>query len=243
MIPSSFTQYQLLRGEAPDLITMGVQTDPAQLPLWRDTIDLLGDDPYPLYGPEPDAGYDHGQVADWAAAARTAVMGARPFVTVLQFFQSTSNSRWPTAEEMRSHAIRAVVKGAHALFWGSVGSGHGALETVCSNWCSQRVAYMQNSTATVSLMSSVTPALLAPDAPAALASVSNPAIQTLVEQVNGLGYIFAFNNGYGSQTAQFTWSTVPSTVTVAGEQRSLTPSGAGFSDTFGPFEGHVYEVD
>ena len=63
---------------------------PLDLPLWKDTVDVLGVDPYPL----ADAtGNDLAEVADWTRAAYQAGHGARPVWTVIQFFQLTWNPR------------------------------------------------------------------------------------------------------------------------------------------------------
>ena len=49
-----------------------------------------------------------------------------------------------------------------------------------------------------------------------------------------------------SATVQFTLSAVPKSITVHGENRAIAPtltaSGATFTDTFGPFEAHVYVI-
>ena len=49
-----------------------------------------------------------------------------------------------------------------------------------------------------------------------------------------------------SATAQFTLPAVPKSITVYGENRAIAPTvtatGATFTDTFGPFEAHVYVI-
>jgi len=41
--------------------------------------------------------------------------------SVLQFFKFTSDSRMPTPEEMRAHAVMSIVEGAHGIFWWDIG--------------------------------------------------------------------------------------------------------------------------
>ena len=67
-------------------------------------------------------------------------------------------------------------------------------------------------------------------------------------------HVFAYNTtpyydpsvASPSATAQFTLPAVPKSVTVHGENRTITPTstatGATFTDTFGPFEAHVYVI-
>src|SRR5438132_11291541 len=67
-------------------------------------------------------------------------------------------------------------------------------------------------------------------------------------------HLFAYNStpyydpgvASPSATAQFTLPAVPKSITVYGENRALAPTstatGASFTDTFGPFEAHVYLI-
>src|SRR5207248_2628799 len=55
----------------------------------------------------------HFTVADFTAKTRAAGRADRPIWTVPQFFKFTSDSRMLTAGELRSHAVMAIVQGAH----------------------------------------------------------------------------------------------------------------------------------
>jgi Big-like domain-containing protein len=92
--------------------------DPA---VWKDAADVLGTDPYPMYGAEPAAGYPHFIVADFVARLRAVARPDRPIWSVLQFFKFTSNSRMPKDGELRSHAVMSIVEGAQGLFWWDIG--------------------------------------------------------------------------------------------------------------------------
>ena len=92
--------------------------DPAR---WVNAADVLAMDPYPMYGKEPAAGYPHFVVADSVARLRAAVPPQRPVWAVLQFFQFTSDSRQPTYEELRTHAVMSIVEGAQGLLWWEIG--------------------------------------------------------------------------------------------------------------------------
>jgi hypothetical protein len=68
-------------------------------------------------------------------------------------------------------------------------------------------------------------------------------IRTRVSVVNGVGAVIAYNYGPTAvRNVTFTWRSAPTSVDVFGENRALTPSGATFTDNFGPYEAHVYLV-
>ena len=239
LIPGAFSQYDRLRRLDPSKLTFSTNFGTPELGLWRDSADIISTDPYPLYGPQPAGGYNHRQVADWTARTRDAVKDARPIMTVLQFFKFTSQGRFPTLQEMRNHAWMAIVEGARGLWWWSLGDN--ALLAVCSGWCAEKTGHMNNLKAVVNEIAALEPALIADDAPGALRGNSNPgAIRTKVKLVDGRGYVFAYNTTNAQASATFTWNTAPGTVTVNAEGRTLAASGAGFTDSFGPFQAHVY---
>jgi len=239
LIPGAFTQYDRLRRLDPASVTFMANFGNPELPLWRDTVDLLSTDPYPMYGAEPAAGYNHGQVADWTRNTRLALKDSRPFNTVLQFFKFTSQGRWPTRQEMRNHAYMAIVEGARGLWWWSLGDN--ALLAVCSGWCAEKTDHMNDLKAVVNEIAGLEPALIADDVPTALTGNSNPgAIKTKVKIVNGTGYLFAYNATNTTAAATFTWNTATGVVQVNAENRTVAASGNSFTDSFGPFQAHVY---
>jgi hypothetical protein len=123
LIPETTQHDQQLKAWDPQSVTFGATLaagyrDPA---LWKNAMDILGTDPYPLYGAEPSAGYTHFIVADFTSKARAAARADRPIWTVLQFFKFTSDSRMPTPGELRAHAVMAIVEGAQGLMWWDIG--------------------------------------------------------------------------------------------------------------------------
>jgi hypothetical protein len=242
MVPEAFAQYQRLKQLDGDGITLAALAGgPAQAALWRDAADVLSTAAYPMYGPEPAAGYRHRVVAEGAIAARQAVKSARPFMTVLPVSALGALGRGPTLQEMRSHAYMAIVEGARGLWWW--GLGDNALKAVCAGWCAEKTTQMTNLDSLVNEIAALEPALVADDAPAALMSNSDPAaIRTKVKVVDGTGYVFAYNGTSAPVTAAFRWSTAPVRVTVHAENRAIAVSGGGFSDTFQPYEAHAYVI-
>jgi hypothetical protein len=243
LAPGAFNQHVRLRSLDPDGMTFAALFGNPDIVFWRDAADVLASDPYPMFSAEPAGGYNHRQVADWTARTREAVKDARPIMTVLQFFKFTSRGRWPTRQEMRNHAAMAIVEGAQGLWWWAVGNGAGALAAVCSDWCAERTAHMNDLRAVVGELAALEPVLLADDTPGALRGNTDPtAIRTKVKVVGGRGYVFAYNNTNRTVSATFTWNTVPGTVTANAENRTVTASGSAFTDTFSPYQAHVYVI-
>jgi hypothetical protein len=223
--PEAFAEYQRHKQLEGDGITLAtVAGGAADVAMWRQAADVLATVVYPMYGPEPAGGYRHRMVADVADAARRAVHDARPVMTVLPASALGAFGRAPAVSEMRSHAYMAIVEGARGLWWSGVGDDTARLQSV------------------VDEIAALEPALVADDARDALASVSTPAVRTKVKVVGGTGYLFAYNGTGEPVTAAFGWNTAVARVMVHAENRSIAAIGAGFSDTFQPYEAHVYVI-
>ena len=167
LIPETKKHHRRLAGLDPDSMTFGVSFANGFSTLddrkWVEAVDVLGTDPYPLYGPERTNGYSHFQVADTIAMLNNAQRYTRPTVGVLQFFKFTSDSRWPTYEEKRAHAIMAIVEGAQGLFWWEIGNnGLGRADAAT------RTEQMAHLRSIINELAALQPVLTAPDAPAAL---------------------------------------------------------------------------
>jgi hypothetical protein len=224
--PHAFAHYQRLKQLDGDGIALAALAGgPAQIALWRETADVLATAAYPMYGPEPTAGYRHAAVADAAIAAREAVRSARPFMTVLPAGPLDAAGRAPTLREMRSHAYMAIVEGARGLWWSGLGASATALPSV------------------VNELAALDPVLVADDMPAALTSNSErAAIRTKVKVVDGTGYLLAYNATSAPVTAAFGWSMAATRAIVHAEDRAIAISAGRFSDTFEPYEAHVYVI-
>jgi len=66
-VPRHFDQYRVLRKADPGHPTFGVSNKPAELRFWRDALDIVGLDPYPLMNMK--AGRPLTLVAEWTRAA------------------------------------------------------------------------------------------------------------------------------------------------------------------------------
>jgi hypothetical protein len=169
LIAETEQHHQQLKAWDPQGITFAANLaagyrDPA---LWTDAADVMGTDPYPLYGAEPAAGYTHFVVADFVSKLRAAAKPNRPVWSVLQFFKFTTNSRMPTPEELRAHAVMSIVEGAQGIFWWDIGvNGLRRLDAATVS------TYMNHLKTLTTELAGLEPALLADPAPGALVSNS-----------------------------------------------------------------------
>jgi hypothetical protein len=153
--------------------------------------------------------------------------------------------------------------------WWSLGQG--ALDGVCESstiWCSQRTPLMHQLEAVVSEVASLEPVLLENDTTLSWGAVTRVTVNGAGRATSSIGtkvkhddksttdpyHVFAYNTTTyydpsvvsPSATAQFTLPAVPKSITVYGENRAIAPTvtatGATFTDTFGPFEAHVYVI-
>jgi hypothetical protein len=177
LIPETEQHHRKLKTLDPGGITFAVAIaaayrDPA---LWVNAADVLAIDPYPMYGKEPAGGYTHFMVADSVARLRAAVPAERPIWAVLQFFKFTTDSRPPTYEEMRSHAVMSIVEGAQGLLWWEVGVNGLRKGTDPATVARQMAALRE----LVGELARLEPALLAPEAEDALVGNSTRAVESV----------------------------------------------------------------
>jgi hypothetical protein len=175
LVPETEQHHRQLKALDPGGITFAVAIaaayrDPAA---WVNAADVLAIDPYPMYGKEPAAGYTHFTVADNIARLRAVVPPERPIWAVLQFFQFTSDSRQPTYEELRSHAVMSIVEGAQGLLWWELGP-NGLRKGSDAATVTRQMAALRE---LVTELARLQPALLAPRADDALAENSTRAAE------------------------------------------------------------------
>jgi len=185
-VPQHFHQYQILAKADPDHLAFGVSNQPHELSFWRDSLDVLGMDPYPLMNMK--AGRPLTLAGRWTRAAREATFHSRPVWMVLQFFQGWSTDRWPTEEELRTMSLMAITEGAHGLLYWS----YGARALMWVKDPQQQEEYWQRLVKVTRELDSLRPALLAADANDSVTSVSVPRIRWLARVADGRCYVFAY---------------------------------------------------
>ncbi len=186
MVPAIFHQYTVLRRADCDHPTYGVSNKPGELHKWRDALDVFGLDPYPLLNMKLTRPLS--EVGRWTRAGVEATQGSRPVWMVIQFFQGWSTDRWPTEEELRTMSLMAITEGARGLFYWSFGIR--ALLWVKDP--AEREAYWQRAVKVTRELKSLTPALIARDAPEIVSAVSDPRIRWRGRTAGGKWYVFAY---------------------------------------------------
>jgi hypothetical protein len=234
--PRTFHQYNLIKQHDPGSVTFAV-INPTQIQYWRDSVDVLGVDPYPIGLPQPMS-----IVGDTTKEAEEAVDNSRPVWTVIQFFKRFSASRFPTQRDLHDMSWTAIAEGAEGvLYWsyGLRGLHWGRRDPAL--W-QQRYDALVNVTKEIK---SLEPALIDKDRPVL---ASNSAAGTVITKQKappgGARYVIAYNHGGDTLSVDFTLLHPARTISVVGENRSVAPvkQGIEFKDSFEPYQAHVYKI-
>jgi hypothetical protein len=237
-VPRTFHQYGLIRQNDSASVTFAVENYPDEFQLWRDTVDVLGVDPYVL-GTRHRESY----VGDMTRAAVAAVHGARPVWTVIQFFRLSPLSHFPTERELHDMSWMAIAEGARGVFYWSYGLrglDWGRHDPVLRQ---RRYDELVNVTREISALE---PVLLAPDSPVLSANSAAGTVITKEKDIQGgRRYLISYNHSGASVDASFTLRRPAHALAAYGESRSvaLDRGGSKFKDTYAPFQAHVYKID
>jgi hypothetical protein len=238
MVPKVFRQRQALSQGAPGTVTFGVLGDgwEEQAPLWRDALDVIGLDPYPITRPR---GQNHLAMAgEWTRIARDAVQSARPVWMVIQYFPLTSAGGWPTADELRAMSWMAIVDGAQGLFYWSFGAkGLGWVKDPA-----ERERRWQDLVRVLGEIKALEPVLLAPDTP--VAEPSDPRIRALGKRgADGTRYLFAYNTTNTSVDVTWGLAEPPREAVELGPPPAPVPVTDGkLRSQFGPYQIKRYRI-
>jgi hypothetical protein len=189
-VPIVFRQYRVLAAAAPGSVTYGVLGDgkESQAPLWRDALDVLGLDPYPIV--KPAGQNDLAMVGEWTRMGQDAVKRSRPVWMVLQYFPLTAAGGWPSEADLRTMSWMAIVDGARGLLYWSFGEKGLA-------WVKDRRERERKWAELVRVtkeIKALEPVLLAPDAAVVSRDSSRGAVRTLGKTgPDGARYLFAYN--------------------------------------------------
>jgi hypothetical protein len=236
--PRTLHQYDLIKQYDPASVTFAVENFPNEFQFWRDTVDVLGVDPYPLGSVHPLS-----SVGDITHKAIAAVHGARPLWTVIQFFRTTMLSHFPTEQELHDMSWMAITEGARGvIYWsyGLRGLDWGKRDPVLRQ---QRYDELVNVTKGISALE---PVLLAPDSPILSANSASGTVITKEKDLkDGSRYLISYNHGDGTVDATFSLKRPARAVSVYGENRAIAPDqgGSRFKDSYAPFQAHVYKID
>ena len=253
-IPAVFSQYLALRRNDPGSVAYGVLANVKQVFRWRDISDVVGCDPYPL-GFSPNADDIAYGATSVPVMLRTSVAtreteqqvyGSRPIWMVLQLFRF--NGRFPSYQEMKMQAYKAIINGATGILWWGFVSEKG-IEAEWYKMDNYR-SYLDFKRLSQEIMG-LESVLMSPKRAELVRSVSDPNIEFTAKAVTGRVMIFASN--FSETPARNvtinlarTTSVSSSTAEVYSEGRTLPVAqigkntGASVIDSFGPYEVHVY---
>src|SRR5208282_4456498 len=235
--PETFHQYSLIKASDPSGFNLAVLDRPLDLQFWKDTVDVLGVDPYPIINA---SGNDLAEVADWTRAAFQAGHGARPVWTVIQFFQASSESAWPTQQQLHDMSWMAIVEGATGLFYWSYGER-------ALGWVKNPVehaALYQELINVTSEIKSLEPVLLSPDAAVITANSAAGTVFTKTKVgSDGTRYLFCYNYTASPVTAEFTLAQPAARIMDYDTGITSAPdTSTTFSGAFQPYQAHIFLI-
>ena len=232
-VPLVFRQYQQLAAAAPGSVTYGVLGDgwESQASLWRDTLDVMGLDPYPIT--KPAGQNDLAMVGEWTRLGQDAVKHSRPVWMVLQYFPLTAAGGWPTESELRAMSWMAIIEGARGLLYWSFGE-KGLAWVKDAKEKEKRWAELVRVTKEIKALE---PVLLAPDAPIVARESSGGTVRTLGKAMPDARYLFAYNTRNTSTRVTWTLATPTAEVTeLGGGPAGTALEGTTLTADFGPYE-------
>lgn len=239
MVPRVFRQRRELAKGAPGTVTYAVLGDgwEEQAPLWRDAVDVMGLDPYPLT--RPPGQNDLAMVGDWTRLGRDAVMGARPVWMVIQFFPQTVPSGWPRYEDLRAMSWMAITDGAHGLFYWSFGIRGLA-------WVkdpAERARHWSDLVRVTKEIKALEPVLLAPDARVATSATPADAVGVRGKRLaDGTRYLFVYNRKNAPTSATWTLAAPAQDAAEVTGGAPPTLDGRTLTDTLAPYETKRYRL-
>ncbi len=234
MVPTVFRQYRALAAAAPGSVTYGVLGDgkERQAPLWRDTMDVMGLDPYPVV--DRTGRNDLAMVGEWTRLGQEAVKQSRPVWMVLQFFPLTAAGGWPSEAELRAMSWMAIVEGARGLLYWSYGE-RGLAWVKDPRAREQKWAELVRVTKEIKALE---PVLLAPDAAVVSRESSGGAVRTLGKAMpDGSRYLFAYNTR--NAPVRVTWTLAEAageTLDLATGRAGPRAEGTALTAELGPYE-------
>ena len=234
MVPAVFRQYRVLAAAAPGSVTYGVLGDgkESQAPLWRDALDVMGLDPYPIL--KPAGQNDLAMVGEWTRMGQDAVKRSRPVWMVLQYFPLTAAGGWPSEADLRTMSWMAIVDGAQGLLYWSFGE-KGLAWVKDTRTRERKWAELVRVTKEIKALE---PVLLAPDAAVVSRESSQGAVRTLGKTgPDGARYLFAYNTR--NTPTRVTWTLAApaaETFDLATGQPGPAIEGGAINAELGPYE-------
>ncbi|MGD0291830.1 MAG: hypothetical protein ABSC63_19605 [Candidatus Binataceae bacterium] len=215
---------------------------------WRDTGDAFGTGPLATEGWNFDANGNYWlpEVADWIHDLQFATRGSRPVWAVLQYYAGEPGfpgyPHWPTYQELHDMTYIAVVAGVQGIWYWSWGNLNLPAPDGAPN-PSAEIGYLDQ---IINGLVPLEPVILSSDAKVLAGNSQTGTIITREKAPpGGDRYLFAYNHSGVPLSATFMLAAPATSVTaIGGENRSipLGPTGTSFTDNFGVYEAHVYDI-
>jgi hypothetical protein len=235
-VARTFHQYQVIKANDPAGFNLIALDRPHEVQFWKDAVDVVGVDPYPLWLPVDNY---MGEVGDWTRTAVNAVHGSRPVWTIIQFFQADAMSSWPTEQQLHDMSWMAIAEGASGVFYWS----HGMRAL---GWVRDPVMHAALYRELINVTNEIKdlePVLLRPDTQVLTAKPSEDIVTREKTGPDGARYVIAYNQSSGASPARFVLQSPAQSVTVRrGMQTIEIKNGTTFEDQFVGYEAKVYEI-
>ena len=235
-VARTFHQYQVIKANDPAGFNLAVLDSPADVQFWKDAVDVVGVDPYPLWLPVDNY---VGEVGDWTRTAVNAVHGSRPVWTIIQFFQADAMSSWPTEQQLHDMTWMAIAEGASGVFYWS----HGMRALGWVRNPTQHAALWGSLVRVTKEIKELEPVLLRPDTQVLASKPSEDIVTREKTGADGSRYVIAYNQTNAATTAHFVLQSPAQSVIVGRFAAKLEiRNGLIFDDQFAPYEAKIYEI-
>ncbi len=235
-VARTFHQYQIIKANDPAGFNLIALDRPHDVQFWKDAVDVVGVDPYPLWLPVDNY---IGEVGDWTRTAVNAVHGSRPVWTIIQFFQADAMSSWPTEQQLHDMSWMAIAEGASGVFYWS----HGARALGWVRNPAEHAALWSSLVRVTKEIKDLEPVLLRPDTQVLISKPSEDIVTREKTGADGSRYVIAYNQTNDTATARFILQSSAQSVTVRrGMVKLEIRNGTTFDDQFAAYEAKVYEI-
>jgi hypothetical protein len=235
-VARTFHQYQIIKANDPAGFNLVVLDRPRDVQFWKDAVDVVGVDPYPVWLPVENY---IAEVGDWTRMAVQAVHASRPVWTIIQFYQATAISSWPTEQQLHDMSWMAIAEGASGVFYWS----HGMRALGWVRDPAEKAALLASLVRVTKEIKDLEPVLLRPDTQVLIAKPSQDIVTREKTGADGARYVIAYNHGSAAALARFVLQSPAQSVTVRrGMVKIEIKDGKTFEDELDGYEAKVYEI-
>jgi hypothetical protein len=240
LIERAIRAYEVIAEEDPyhPCIMLNMRND--AVARYAPAADILMPDCYPIFNTKRSIGAGIGKITTMMQTCQAASGGRKPWWLVPMAFEWSEldpNARPPTFLELRNQQLQAFIGGARGIEW--------YVHSPREEWTDLDlgVPFLGREAAALKA------AILAPEQPADAVTVEAPGkapIRATLRKADGHWYVLAVYTDGKPLDGPVTF-TVPGLpdgpIYVVSENRTVNASDGRFTDSFGPFAGHVYTTN